>query len=112
MRDQGNGMIFHTEHNTMWVPLESAVPIQVVTNDGARTWMGIMCMGITGSIPRNIDGTLQDLLMALDLWESSLLDEVNLHTDIFTAVDLLAQGKFLVAMDGSSGDIDMSFGWK
>ena len=31
---------------------------------------------------------------------------------IFTAVDLLAQGKFLVAMDRSLGDTDMFFRWK
>eukprot|EP00957_Ditylum_brightwellii_P200391 15277307-Ditylum_brightwellii.AAC.1 len=31
---------------------------------------------------------------------------------MFTAVNLLAQGKFLVATEGSSGDTYMSFGWK
>jgi hypothetical protein len=111
-RDQENGTIFHTEQNTTWVPLESAVPIQVVTNNGAQMWTGTMCMGITGSILQDIDDTLQNFLMALEQWEFSLLDEVNLHTDIFTAVNLLAQGKFLVATDGSSGDTDMSFEWK
>eukprot|EP00957_Ditylum_brightwellii_P090370 6881820-Ditylum_brightwellii.AAC.1 len=50
--------------------------------------------------------------MALEQLESSILDEVNLHTYIFTAFNLLAQGKFLVATDGSSGDTDMFFEWK
>eukprot|EP00957_Ditylum_brightwellii_P055436 4200548-Ditylum_brightwellii.AAC.1 len=37
-RDRENGTILHTEQNTMWVPSESAVPIQAVTNDGTQMW--------------------------------------------------------------------------
>eukprot|EP00957_Ditylum_brightwellii_P205964 15346168-Ditylum_brightwellii.AAC.1 len=59
-----------------------------------------------------MDDFFQSYLTNLATWESTLLDEVTTTKDIFTAMEIMSKGEFLVTMDGSSGDTDMSFGWK
>eukprot|EP00957_Ditylum_brightwellii_P169941 12935071-Ditylum_brightwellii.AAC.1 len=74
-------------------------------------WTGNFCYGLIGSIPYPVDEIFQNVLLALDTWEASLLDNINFHMDIFTAIGKMVHGDVLVATDNSDGDTDMSFGW-
>jgi hypothetical protein len=110
-RNQEEG-IFHYEQDSEWIPTESAVPLQVNTYDGAKSWTGHYCYGLHKSIPYPLDGTFQNFVLALDRWEASLLDTIKCPTDIFTAMKKMEQREFVVVTNGSAGEINMSFGWK
>ena len=110
-RNQEEG-IFHSEQDSEWIPTDSAVPLEVNTYDGAKSWTGQYCYRLHKSIHYPLDGTFQNFVLALDMWEASLLDNIKYPTDIFTAMEKMVQSEFIVVTNGSIGEIDISFGWK
>eukprot|EP00957_Ditylum_brightwellii_P063560 4824808-Ditylum_brightwellii.AAC.1 len=104
-RNQEEG-IFYSEQDSAWTPTDSLVPLQVVTADCAKTWTGNYCYGLKGSIPYPVDGTFHNFVLALDMWEASVLRNINFYMNIFTAIEKMEHSNFLVATDGSAGDTD------
>eukprot|EP00957_Ditylum_brightwellii_P173536 13212135-Ditylum_brightwellii.AAC.1 len=71
--------------------------------DGTKTWTGQYCYGVQRSIPYHQDGIFQNFVLDLDEWEASLLDNVECHMDIFTAIKITETKEFVVVTDGLVG---------
>eukprot|EP00957_Ditylum_brightwellii_P129359 9867735-Ditylum_brightwellii.AAC.1 len=69
-RDSKDGPIFTSGQPSQWIPSSSSVPIHVKTLDGAVTWEGEWCWGITGSQEQPIYGSFAIYIAYLPEWES------------------------------------------
>eukprot|EP00957_Ditylum_brightwellii_P005265 401869-Ditylum_brightwellii.AAC.1 len=52
------------------------------------------CYELKRSIPYPLDEAFHNFVPALDKWEASLLDNINCHMDVFTAIKKWRKANF------------------
>eukprot|EP00957_Ditylum_brightwellii_P091669 6980244-Ditylum_brightwellii.AAC.1 len=101
---------------TSWTPTPDSFPVYATTINGAVTWV---CYQYHTSLPipqAPRITTFPSYLQTLEYWESSLLDNINLHKPVHLLAQYWSQEaeKIVIASNGSSSEDDniISFGWK
>eukprot|EP00957_Ditylum_brightwellii_P165365 12590987-Ditylum_brightwellii.AAC.1 len=65
-----------------------SVPVSAVTSDGATSWEYNMYHGIIGYVWTRLDGTFQNYLDNLEVWESGLLECIDMIKTCYDLVEL------------------------
>eukprot|EP00957_Ditylum_brightwellii_P137866 10511392-Ditylum_brightwellii.AAC.1 len=95
-----------------WTLTDTSVPAHIRMTDGMVTIEEVDCSGVVSNVQVQQDDTFQMHLDFLEVWESSLLQNVNTVHPIHKIFDTISEESFIITTDGSSGDMLMSFGWK
>eukprot|EP00957_Ditylum_brightwellii_P090454 6888848-Ditylum_brightwellii.AAC.1 len=103
---------FGHSQEVAWILSEKVSPVSVSTQDGAMTWKGIYCSGITGNIVHRQPGTFTEYIAGLGEWEQELINEVKILVSLDIFISFLKEGNILIATDGSAEDSKMLFAWK
>eukprot|EP00957_Ditylum_brightwellii_P126440 9638187-Ditylum_brightwellii.AAC.1 len=95
-----------------WTPTEKTALVKVSTTDGAITWQGTYCCGITGDIIYRQPGTMKAYTAALEKWDQKIIENVEVLVPLDKLIEFMNQGKCIITTDGSADDDMMSFVWK
>eukprot|EP00957_Ditylum_brightwellii_P173891 13238383-Ditylum_brightwellii.AAC.1 len=82
--------------------MDKTALVKVVTTDGAITWQGTYCYGITGNIIYRQPDTMEAYTAMLKKWEQEIIENVELLVLLDKLSEFMKQGKCLTATYGSA----------
>eukprot|EP00957_Ditylum_brightwellii_P156370 11901672-Ditylum_brightwellii.AAC.1 len=62
-----------------WTPTDKTAPVKVISTDGAITWQGTCCYGITGDLIYRQPDTMEAYTATLEKWKQEVIENVEIR---------------------------------